>query len=143
MDSLPKEREILLDEDINEQEFVNMIACFYKQECFIYAIIPNWEEELLNELSNQFIRVKDVTLPRTFPRTTGYLGYVRDSEKQFIYEFYLRSTTMDIVYSEVDVIEKLDKIDKKNVDIYNIFELNKISHVTIGPDGQWLNVVEY
>ncbi|MDP9726548.1 hypothetical protein J2W44_005660 [Priestia aryabhattai] len=50
---------------------------------------------------------------------------------------------MDIVYSEVDVIEKLDKIDKKNVDIYNIFELNKISHVTIGPDGQWLNVVEY
>lgn len=91
MDSLPKEREILLDEDINEQEFVNMISCFYKQECFIYAIIPNWEEELLNELSNQFIRVKDVKLPRAFPRTTGYLGYVRDSEKQFIYEFYLRS----------------------------------------------------
>ena len=90
MDSLPKEREILLDEDINEQEFVNMIDCFYKQECFIYAIIPNWEEELLNELSNQFIRVKDVKLPRAFPRTTGYLGYVRDSEKQFIYEFYLR-----------------------------------------------------
>ena len=143
MDSLPKERKILLDEDINEQEFVNMISCFYKQECFIYAIIPNWEEELLNELSNQFIRVKGVKLPRTFPRTTGYLGYVRDIEKQFIYEFYLRSTTMDIVYSEVDVIEKLDKIDKKNVDIYNIFELNKISHVTIGPDGQWLNVVEY
>ncbi|MDP9726549.1 hypothetical protein J2W44_005661 [Priestia aryabhattai] len=46
MDSLPKERKILLDEDINEQEFVNMISCFYKQECFIYAIIPNWEEEL-------------------------------------------------------------------------------------------------
>jgi hypothetical protein len=144
MDFLPKKKEFLLDEDIDEQEFVEIISSFYKQEFFIYAIIPEYEKELLNELSRGFIKVKDVLLPRTFPREIGYLGYVRDNQKHFIYEFYLRSTTMDyLVFSEMDVTQHLHKIDMKNVDIYKIFELNKISYITIGPDGQWLNIVEF
>jgi hypothetical protein len=141
---LPKKKEFLLDEDIDEQEFVDIISSFYKQEFFIYAIIPECEKELLNELSSDFIKVKDVPLPRTFSREIGYLGYVRDKQKQFIYEFYLRSTTMDyLVFSEIDVTEHLFKIDKKNVDIYKIFELNKIPYITIGPDGQWLSIIEF
>jgi hypothetical protein len=144
MNFLPKKKEFLLDEDIDEQEFVKIISSIYKQEFFIYAIIPECQKELLNELSRDFIKVKDVPLPRTFPREIGYLGYVRDSQKHFIYEFYLRSTTMDyLVFSEMDVTEHLHKIDKKNVNIYKIFELNKIPHITIGPDGQWLNIIEF
>lgn len=139
----PKVKEILLDENITEQEFVEIISGLYKRKCFIYAIIPDWEEELLNELSNQFIKVKDITLPRTFPRTTGYLGYVRDTKKSFIYEFYLRSTTMDFVFSTEDVTKDLYKADMKNIYLYKFFEANEISHITIGPDGQWLNIVEY
>ena len=61
-----------------------------------------------------------------------------------MYEFYLRSTTMDfLVFSETDVSQHLIILNKKNIDIYNIFESNKIPHITIGPDGQWLNIVEY
>lgn len=143
MVGFPKIKEILLDENINEQEFVEIISALYKRECFIYAIIPDWEEELLNELSNQFIKVKDITLPRTFPRTIGYLGYVRDTQKSFIYEFYLRSTTIDFVFSTVDVTKDLPKTNKKNIYLYKFFEANEIPHITIGPDGQWINIVDY
>ncbi|MEY2193996.1 hypothetical protein AB7942_14845, partial [Neobacillus sp. BF23-41] len=71
-------------------------------------------------------------------------GYVKDSQKRYIYEFYLRSTTMDyLIFSETDVSEQLSKLTKKNLDIYKMFHLNKVPHITIGPDGQWLNIVEY
>src|SRR3954447_729120 len=130
MDSLPKKREIWLDE-VDEQEFVKILSGFCKRECFLYVIIPDWEEELLNKLSTQFVRVKDVTLPRIFPRTLGYSGYVRDSQKQFVYEFYLRSSTMDLVFSEIDVAEHLQRIENKNIDMYSLFETNRISHITI------------
>ncbi|QNK46755.1 hypothetical protein H7F28_15440 [Brevibacterium sp. PAMC23299] len=145
MKSSPKVRELLLDEEINEQEFVDIINGIYKQDCYIYAVIP-WEEELFNELSNDFIIINKFPFPltRIFPKTIGFLGYVKDSKKQYIYEFYLRSTTMDLlVFSEVDVSQNLNILNKKNIDIYNIFESNKIPHITIGPDGQWLNIVEY
>ncbi|MEH7744001.1 hypothetical protein V7659_02950, partial [Neobacillus drentensis] len=73
MNFLPKKKEFLLDEDIDEQEFVEIISSIYKQEIFIYAIIPECEKELLNELSRDFIKVKDMPLPSTFPREIGYL----------------------------------------------------------------------
>lgn len=146
MDYLPKKSEILLDEEIEEQEFVKIINSIYKQECYIYAIIPEWEEELLTELSNDFIIINKFPLPLTHisPRTIGFLGYVKDRKKQYVYEFYLRSTTMNfLVFSETDVSQHLNILNKKNIDIYNIFELNKIPHITIGPDDQWLNIVKY
>jgi len=145
LDCLPKKSEILLDEEIEEQEFVKIINSIYKQECYIYAIIPEWEEELFKELSNNFIIINKFPFPltRIFPRTIGFLGYVKDRKKQYVYEFYLRSTTMDLVFSETDVSQHLNILNKKNIDIYNIFESNKIPHITIGPDGQWLNIVEY
>ena len=141
MNFLPRKKEFLLDEDIDEYKFVEIISSIYKQEIFIYAIIPECEKELLNELSKEFIKVKDMPLPSTFPREIGYLGYVKDSQKQYIYEFYLRSTTMDyLVFSEIDITEQLLNIDKKNINFNKIFELNRIPHITIGPDGQWLNI---
>lgn len=142
--SSPKVRELLLDEEINEQEFVGIINGIYKQDCYIYAVIPDWEEELFNELSNDLIIINQFPFPltRIFPRTIGFLGYVKDRKKQNIFKFYLRSTTMDLlVFSETDVSQYI--LNKKNIDIYNIFESNKIPHITIGPDGQWLNIVEY
>ncbi|PQD94454.1 hypothetical protein CYL18_14685 [Pradoshia eiseniae] len=138
--------EIFLDEEIDKQEFVDMINALYKQDCYIYTIIPEWEIDLLNQLSDDFILIKKVKFPliRIFPRTTGFVGFVKDSKKQYIFEFYLRSTTMDfLIFSEVDVGQHLNKINKKNIDIYQIFEANKIPHITIGPDGQWLNIIEY
>lgn len=146
MESVPNIREILLDEEIDEQEFVRIINNIYKQDCYIYAIIPEWEDDLFNELSNDFILINKIQFPlkRIFPRTMGFLGYVKDSTKQYLYEFYLRSTTMDfLVFSELDVSQHLKYVNKKNINIYTIFESNKIPHLTIGPDGQWLNVVEY
>ena len=146
MDCLPKKSEILLDEEIEEQEFVKIINSIYKQECYIYAIIPEYEEELFYKLSKNFIKVINFTFPRFsfLSREIGYLGYVKDSQKQYIYEFYLRSTTMDfLVFSEFNVSQYLNDINRKNIDIYKVFESNKIPHITIGPDGQWLNIVEY
>lgn len=141
---LEKKQEILLDEQIEEQEFVDIINRYYKRECYIYAIIPESEEELLKELSNDFIEVNKFPLPRVFPREMGHLGYIKDSLKKYIYEFYLRSTTMDhLVFSETDVSEQLNKLTKKSLDIYKIFESDNIPHITIGPDGQWLNVLKY
>jgi len=144
LESVPNVREILLDEEIDEQEFVNIFNGIYNKDCFIYAIIPECEQELLNELSNDFIEIDKFPLPRVFPREQGYLGFIKDSQKNFIYEFYLRSTTMDyLVFSKFDVSQQLKNINKKNINIYQIFESNKIPHITIGPDGQWLNVIEY
>ncbi|MGC8229988.1 hypothetical protein ACP2W0_13455 [Pseudobacillus badius] len=144
MRSIPKIEEILLDEEIDEQEFVSIITSIYKQDCYIYAIIPEYEQDLLNELSNDFIKVNKFPLPRTFPREMGYVGYVKDSQKRYIYEFYLRSTTMDyLIFSETDVSEQLSKLSKQNSDAYKMFQLNKVPHTTIGHDGQWLNVVRY
>lgn len=144
MDRLSKKTEVLLDEEIEEQEFVDQITRFYKKECYIYAIIPEYEKELLEELSTKFIAFKSVPLSRIFTWDTGHLGYLKDSQKEFLYEFYLRSTTIDyIVFSEADVSEHLQTINKKTIDIYKIFELNRIPHITIGPDGQWLNIIEY
>ncbi|KQU27200.1 hypothetical protein ASG65_01130 [Bacillus sp. Leaf13] len=87
MDCLPKKSEVLLDEEIEKQEFVKIINSIYKQECYIYAVIPEWEEELFNELSNDFIIINKIrfTLTRIFPRTIGFLGYVKDRKKQYIY----------------------------------------------------------
>ncbi|MGD7024711.1 hypothetical protein ACQCVK_19180 [Rossellomorea vietnamensis] len=144
MDRLWKKTEIWLDEEIEEQEFVDQISCFYKNECYIYAIIPEYEKELLKDLSTRFIAVKSVPLSSIFTCDKGHIGYIKDSQKEFLYEFYLRSTTMDyIIFSELDVSEYLQSINKKNKDIYKIFELNRFPHITIGPDGQWLNVFEY
>lgn len=144
MRSIPKIEEILLDEEIDEQEFVSIITSIYKQDCYIYAIIPEYEQDLLNELSNDFIEVNKFPLPLTFPREMGYVGYVKDSQKRYIYEFYLRSTTMDyLIFSETDVSEQLSKLSKQNLDAYKMFQLNKVPHTTIGHDGQWLNVVRY
>jgi hypothetical protein len=146
LEIVPKVRGILLDEEIDEQEFVGIFKGIYKQDCYIYAIIPEWEEDLFNQLSNDFILINKIKFPliRIFPRTIGFVGYVEDSKKQYIYEFYLRSTSMDfLVFSEFDVSQHLNNISKKNIDIYKIFESNKIPHITIGPDGQWLNIVEY
>jgi hypothetical protein len=144
--SVPKVREILLNEEIDELELVGIINSIYKQACYIYAIIPEWEEELLKELSNDFILINKIKFPliRILPRTIGFLGYVKDTKKQYIYEFYFRSTTMDfLVFSETNVSQHLNNINKKNTDIYKIFESNQIPHITIGPDSQWLNIVEY
>ena len=146
MECVPNVREILLDEEIVEQEFVRIINNIYKQDCYIYASIPEWEDELINKLSNDFILINKIQFPliRIFPRTIGFLGYLKDSTKKYIYEFYLRSSTMDfLVFSEIDVSQHLNNINKKNINIYKIFETNKVPHITIGPDGQWLNVVEY
>lgn len=48
-----------------------------------------------------------------------------------------------VVFSEVDVSEHLQTINKKNIDIYKIFEMSRIPHITIGADGQWINIIEY
>lgn len=48
-----------------------------------------------------------------------------------------------LVFSEFDVSQNLYNINKKNIDIFKIFELNKIPHITVGPDGQWLNIIEF
>lgn len=144
--SVSKVSEIMLDDDINEQDFVSIIKDIFKKKCYIYAIIPEWEEELLNKLSKDFIIIAKFPLPliRNFPRTKGVLGYLQDNENRYLYELYLKSTTMDfIVFSETDVSRFLNNITNKNINIYKIFEANKITHITIGPDGQWLNVVEY
>ena len=146
VDGIQKVTEILLDEEIDEQEFVDIINDVYKQDCYIYAIIPDWEKDLLNELSDDFILINKVKFPlmRIFPRTTGFVGFVKDSKKQYIYEFYLRSTTMDfLIFSELDVSQHLNNINKNNIDMYKIFETNNVPHITIGPDGQWLNIIEY
>lgn len=146
MDGIQKVTEILLDEEIDEQEFVDIINDVYKQDCYIYAIIPDLEKDLLNQLSDDFILINKVKFPlmRIFPRTTGFVGFVKDSKKQYIYEFYLRSTTMDfLIFSELDVSQHLNNINKNNIDMYKIFETNNVPHITIGPDGQWLSIIEY
>lgn len=144
MDRSSKKTEVWLDKEIEEQEFVEQISCFYKTECYIYAIIPEYEKELHKELSTNFIAVKSIPISRIFTWDTGQLGYIKDIQKQFIYKFYLRSTTLDyIVFSEVDVSEHLQTINKKSIDIYKIFEMNRIPHITIGAEGQWINVIEY
>ena len=146
MDGIQKVTKILLVEEIDEQEFVEIINDVYKQDCYIYAIIPDWEKDLLNQLSDDFILINKVKFPlmRIFPRTTGFVGFVKDSKKQYIYEFYLRSTTMDfLIFSELDVSQHLNNINKNNIDMYKIFETNNVPHITIGPDGQWLNIIEY
>ncbi|MBT2614437.1 MULTISPECIES: hypothetical protein [unclassified Bacillus (in: firmicutes)] len=43
MESVPNVQEILLDKEIDEQEFFGIINSIYKQDCYIYAIIPGWE----------------------------------------------------------------------------------------------------
>ncbi len=48
-----------------------------------------------------------------------------------------------LVFSEIDVTEQLHNMAKKNINFNKIFELNKIPHITLGPDGQWLNINEY
>ncbi|GIN88784.1 hypothetical protein J6TS2_51700 [Heyndrickxia sporothermodurans] len=142
MESVPNLREILLDEEINEQEFIEIISCIYKKDCYIYVVIPEWEQELLNELSSDFIEVNKFSLPRIFSREMALLEYIKDSEKRYIYEFYLQSTTMDyLVFSETDASELLRKM--KDLNIFKMFEVNKIPHLSIGPDGQWLTVVEF
>ncbi|WP_088044670.1 hypothetical protein [Bacillus sp. EAC] len=144
MENFPNVREILLDEEVDEHEFINIFNSIYKQDCYIYTIIPEYEHELLEALSSNFIEINKLSLSGVFTREKGHLGYVKDSQKKFIYQFYLRSITINyLVFSETDASELLSKINKKKDDIFNIFEVNKIPHVTIGPDGQWLNVVEY
>ncbi|MEM5015558.1 hypothetical protein WKH31_04615 [Metabacillus indicus] len=139
-----KKTEVMLDEEIDEQDFISQVASFYKNGWYIYAIIPDYEKELFKTLSANFKSIKTISLSRFFSWDTGEVGYVKDVNKQFIYEFYLRSTTMDyIVFSEKDVTEHLHKINRKNMDLYYLFEYNQIPHITIGPDGQWLIVMEY
>ena len=77
MGDIQKVTEIFLDEEIDKQEFVDMINDVYKQDCYIYAIIPEWEIDLLNQLSDDFILIKKVKFPliRIFPRTTGFVGF--------------------------------------------------------------------
>lgn len=146
MNRTPKIMERLLDEEIDEQEFVDIIDDIYKQDCYIYAIIPDWEEDLLNQLSDDFVVIQKIKFPliQIFPRTIGLLGYVKDRRKQYVYEFYLRSSTIDFfIFSELDISQHLNQISKKNLDLGELFKALKVPHITVGPDGQWLRIVEY
>ncbi|WP_283152154.1 hypothetical protein [Guptibacillus hwajinpoensis] len=147
MESVPKIRELSIDEDINEQSFISMLDNLYKREVIIYIIIPEWEDDLLDELSDDLVIVNKITFPLTLclPRSYGYVGYIKNNSKRYIYELYKRSDTLDhLLLSEIDLIEKLSEITKKNIDnFFRVFELNKIPHITIGPDAQWVNIIEY
>ncbi|MBD7938280.1 hypothetical protein H9655_14695 [Cytobacillus sp. Sa5YUA1] len=52
MGVLPKVVRRLLDDEIDEEKFIDIINSVYKQDCYIYAMIPDWEEDLLNQLSD-------------------------------------------------------------------------------------------
>jgi len=131
LESVSNVREVLLDEEIDEQKYINIINNIYNQDCYIYANIPEWENDLFNELSNDFILIKKIQFPliRIFPRIIVFLGYVKDSTKQYIWEYYLRSTTMDfLVFSEIDVSQRLNNVNKKI--LIFIKYLNKIKSLT-------------
>ena len=144
MKVITKKQEILLDEDIDEQEFVNIIDRFCKKNCYIYAVIPDFEEDFLKELSDDFIKLTRFSLPLNFPIDNGSMGYVKDSQKKYVYDFYIRCSSMYyLIFSETDVTEKLSILTTEKLDIYKVFEANKTSHITIGPDGKRLNIIDY
>ena len=147
LESVPKIRELSIDEDINERSFISILDNIYKREVIIYIIIPEWEDDLLDELSDDLVIVNKITFPLTlcFPRSYGYVGYIKSNSKRYIYELYKRSDTLDhLLLSEIDLTDKLSEITKKKIDdFFRVFELNKIPHITIGPDAQWLNIIEY
>jgi len=145
--SVPNIKEVWLDEDVSESEFINIVNSFYEGDCYIYAILPDWEEALRVALPNDAL-LQTISFPlyKVFPRAKGHLIYVNDIRREYIYEFYKckRSTTMDyLLFSNVSVKNALDQINSKNLDIFKIFEDNGIPHITIGPDAEWLNIVTY
>lgn len=85
MDKITRKVVILLNNEAEEQEFVKQLYFFYKKECYIYAIIPEHEKELFNELSTDFIVVKPISTSCFLNWDIGQLGYIKDSEKQYIY----------------------------------------------------------
>lgn len=146
MGNVPKMREIFIEKEIDKENFVKLISTIYKNDYYIYTIIPEWEEELFDVLSNDFILIDKINFPlhMIFPETTGVLGFIKNHTKRYVFEFYLRSGTIDfLIFSEFDVSQHLTSVSKEITDFYKLFESNHIPHITIGSDGQWLNVFEY
>jgi len=50
------------DEEVGKQEFLEIIKGVYKRDIYIYAILPEWEEELLDAMSNDFILINKIHL---------------------------------------------------------------------------------
>ena len=120
-----------------------MLNDIYGESCYIYAIIPEWETELLESIANEVLYKKDISSSwlRIFPRETSYLVCVDDSQKQHVYDFYLRSTTVDyIVYSKENMSDVIREVADSKLNIYKLFKETYTPHTTIGHDGQWLNV---
>jgi len=115
----------------------------YKDTCYIYAIIPEWETELLDSISSEVLYVKDIysSWLRILLREKSFLICIEDNKKQHVYDFYLRSTTIDyIVFSKINMTDSIRESTNRKLNIYELFRETDTPHTTIGHDGQWLNV---
>jgi len=132
---------ISLEEEIEESVFISKINTIFKEDLYIYAILP---EEEMQDYGLNVIRPAAFSIKKVFPKNQAQIGYVQDSKKTHAYEFYKQwSLLRDFVYSDKEVSDLLANTDIKNLDLHDFFKDNRISHAIVGPDAEWLNVFHY
>lgn len=129
--------EIDLEDEMTKEMFIRVIKDIYPSGCYIYALIPENENELLSYLPESFVRATKIKM-NTFPKSYGVAGYINDINYEFVYYFYEYEHLIEYVFSASELTANLFKELKSWKDLYSYFEEKRINHLSMGPDQQWL-----
>lgn len=131
-----KIREIDLEDECTKEEFDRKLAKIFPGRKYIYAMIPVFYGEFIDELSTDFTPITMVSNPYSGGQTLDIVGVTEDHELKYAFEFYERAALIAVVITSAKV--ELDPYNIHRDTFYKFFEEHQIPHVTIGPDGQWL-----
>ncbi|WP_078378711.1 hypothetical protein [Sutcliffiella halmapala] len=132
-----KQYQYEMEENCSKENFQRVIKRIFPEKKIIYALIPEYYNDFLLELSPKFVTIKKVEDDKnSYPKSEYTYGYVNDEELYFAFEFYERANLIPFVITNENVEFNEVVIDSDS--FYNYFKKNNIPHITVGHDQEYL-----
>jgi hypothetical protein len=131
--------EIVLESNCTKEMIQKIVTETFSNDVYIYALIRDYYDDFLLELSTRFKIIKEVLDDKhSFPPTNYLLGYIEDDALSLIFEFFERSSLIPFVITDKKIQLSFSKIDIEN--FYEFYTNNNIQHIKVGYDNQFLTI---
>jgi len=128
-----------IEKNRSKEILENIINQLFPQKRIIYAMIPDYYDAFLLELSPKFVTIKNILDEKySFPKTEYILGYAEAEDLSLVYEFYERASVIPFVVASQDIPFSAGREIVDFEKFYDYFKTNLISHLTIGYDQKFL-----
>lgn len=120
-----------LKENITQQELKDIVNHIFSQTKYIYFMIPDYSSELKDELNDKYISL--------FEDKEFTIGYIQDSELDYLYEFFERGISLPFVITNKKIDCLFENAASYNYGMFfSCFKKNNISHIKLGADSETL-----